>query len=269
MKKEIREIKNGIVQITTYDERWYAKPSIDEKTGLPVYKFVPSVTWIASYYPKGIGFYKWLANKGWDEAEAIKEMAGDKGSKVHQAITILLNGKEVKMGDYMMNIETGEMEELKVEEYECVMKFVEWFKETKPEILANEITAFSQDETFAGTIDIICRIDGQIYIVDIKTSQTIWPEHELQISAYSHLNLNLEELKISKEEWDKRKLAILQLGYRRNNNGWKFTEISDKFDLFLATYKIWQNECEGVEPQQKDYPLYLTLKEENTEKSKN
>jgi len=44
MKKEIREVKKGIVQITCYDERWYAKETKDKKTGLPKYEFVPSVT---------------------------------------------------------------------------------------------------------------------------------------------------------------------------------------------------------------------------------
>jgi hypothetical protein len=42
---------------------------------------VPSVTWISGFWPKGIGFYKWLADKGWDEAEAAKQAAGDKNEK--------------------------------------------------------------------------------------------------------------------------------------------------------------------------------------------
>jgi hypothetical protein len=72
MKKLIRNVdeKRGIVQITTYDERWYAHEVKDPITGIPTVIFVPSVTWVAESYPKGIGFYKWLADKGWDEAEA-------------------------------------------------------------------------------------------------------------------------------------------------------------------------------------------------------
>ena len=97
MKKLIRDVdeKRGIVQITTYDERWYAHEVKDPITGIPTVIFVPSVTWVAESYPKGIAFYKWLADKGWDEAEAIKEAAGDKGSKVHHAIEDLLAGREV------------------------------------------------------------------------------------------------------------------------------------------------------------------------------
>ena len=33
---------------------------------------------IAGHYPKGIAFYKWLAEKGWDESQALKSAAGDK-----------------------------------------------------------------------------------------------------------------------------------------------------------------------------------------------
>jgi hypothetical protein len=74
---------NRLHQITVADKRWYMKPAKDAETGLPIYLPVPSVTWIAGFWPQGIHFYKWLAEKGWDEAEAIKAAAGDKGSAVH------------------------------------------------------------------------------------------------------------------------------------------------------------------------------------------
>ena len=96
MKKEIREVdaKRQVMQITTSDERWYLKASKDAVTGLPTYIPVPSVTWVAGFWPKGVQFYKWLADKGWDEAEAAKSAAGDKGRKGHLAIEMILNGEE-------------------------------------------------------------------------------------------------------------------------------------------------------------------------------
>lgn len=261
MKKEIKEVdkKRGIVQITTVDERWYVR-TIKNKEGVPEVKFIPSVTWIAGFYPKGLPFWKWLANKGWDEAEALKQAAGDKGSKVHQAIERLLQGKKVKMEDTFLNKTTGEEEELTLEEYECLMSFAKWFERTKPKVMANEIVMFNQREDYAGMVDFIGRINGQIYLVDFKTGQTIWPEYELQISAYSHLEFDWKALKIAEKEWKQRKLAVLQLGYRRNQNGYKFTEIEDKFDVFLSAKTIWQNECADLKPLQKDYPLSLKLR---------
>jgi hypothetical protein len=64
---------------------------------LPILKYVPSVTWITGHYPKGVQFYKWLAEHGWDESQAIKQAAGDNGSKVHDAISAILRGEEVRI----------------------------------------------------------------------------------------------------------------------------------------------------------------------------
>jgi hypothetical protein len=251
MKKEIRTVDETkrIVQVTTTDERWYVRESLDEKTGLPSYKYVPSVTWIAGHYPKGVGFYKWLADKGWNEAEAIKTAAGGKGSKVHSAISSLINGQTVEINAQFLNPSTGQLEELTVEEYDALASFVSWFKSVNPTVLSNEITVWSDKHNYAGTVDLVCNIAGQPWIIDIKTSAQVWPEYELQVSAYKHA-LELE---------DEPKLAILQVGYKRNKDGYKFTEVEDKFDLFRAAQLIWKNECSSQKPAQKDYPMSLSL----------
>ena len=219
MKKQIRETTSDkkTVQVTIADERWYVRDSTDPVTGLPSYQYVPSVTWIAGFYPKGIQFYQWLAKKGWDEAEAIKSAAGDKGSKVHSAIEALLNGQEVKMDSQFLNRSKGEMEELTVEEYECILSFADWWK-TLPEqktIISTEITVWSDAHGYAGTVDLVLEMEGVYWIVDIKTGQSVWSEYELQVSAYKHA------LKLDKEV----KLGIIQVGYRKNKNRYKFTEI--------------------------------------------
>lgn len=239
MKKIIKEAKNGIVQITVADERWYVRDG----------RFVPSVTWIAGHYPKGVAFYKWLADKGWDEAESIKQAAGDKGSKVHAAIEDLIKGKKVAMDAKYLNKSTGEMEELTLEEYDCLMSFVNWVKEVKPKFVHSEVVVFNEKEGYAGTIDCAAEIDGNLYIIDFKTGQTVWPEYELQLAAYGAAYEKPADL------------AVLQLGYKRNKAGWKFTEISGAqgYDLFLAAKKIWAREQEGVEPKKKDYPETLCL----------
>src|SRR3990172_10646192 len=110
MEKIIKVIKGNVMQITTLGERWYARQSEDKKTGLPIFKYYPSVTWICGYYPKGIPFYKWLADKGWDEAEAIKNAAGDKGSKVHSACQLLDTGIEININDKIINPKTNQPE---------------------------------------------------------------------------------------------------------------------------------------------------------------
>jgi hypothetical protein len=269
MKKEIREVdeKRGIVQVTCADERHYLIPSKDEKTGIPAYKGVPSVTWICGFYPKGIAFYKWLADKGWDEAEALKSAAGDKGSRVHLAIEMILNGEEFKIDTKVLDKTSGEMKELNLEELIAVRSFCDWFAETKPEVIATETTIFSEKYGYAGTVDLICRIEDVLYVVDFKTSKQIWREHELQVSAYRMALENGENPIYQRNENGTQgkkvepiglKTAILQVGYARNKNGYKFTETPDQFDMFLTAKKIWAMETEGQDIKVLEFPLVLS-----------
>ncbi len=85
MNIEIKKLENNIVRYTTFGERWYYRETED---GAIDYK--PSVTWIVSYYPKGIGYMKWLAGNGWDTSETLKHEAAEKGTLVHKCIQELL-----------------------------------------------------------------------------------------------------------------------------------------------------------------------------------
>lgn len=242
MKIEYRETKEpGWVQITTIDERFYLRQE-DQRV-------FPSVTWICGYYPRGIEFYKWLASRGWDESIAIKEAAGERGRRVHRAIEQLLTTGKIKIGDTFPVGDSDIFTELSVEEWEAVMSFHEWFTLYKPEVLAIEQLCYNDEEDYAGTIDLKVKIGEEVWVVDLKTSQNIWPEHELQVSAYKHT-----------PQGEADKCAILQVGYRKNKKKfWKFTEIEDCFELFQSTKKIWHRENDNVVPKQMNYPTELTI----------
>lgn len=252
MQFEIKELSKNTTRITTVDERWYVTQNEAEKK-----TYVPSVTWIASHYPKGVGYYKWLANKGWDESQEIMTTAGTRGSKIHSAIEVLLNGEEVKMSSVFTNTENGMDEELTADEYEAIMAFVDWYNLTKPKTIKTEFNVIGKK--YAGTVDYICTIKKKVrnkvvterFIVDFKTSQQIWPSHVLQVSAYKHL--------IDKMTKKEHKIAILQVGYRYNKRRFKFTELEDQYDLFKAAYKIWDYEVKQKQPLQRDFPNSLKL----------
>jgi len=245
MKIDIKTTKNpDVVQITCTDERWYQHKATGE--------IVPSSTWIAGCYPKGIGFYKWLAEHGWDEAESIKNEAGEKGSKVHLCIERLLAGDSIRHDEMLENLQTKVLEEISVSEYEAVVSFRDWFAETHPGTISTESVLFNFEHGYAGTMDYKCTINGEVWLIDFKTSQYIWPSHELQLSSYKH----------SPENADVEKMAILQIGYQRNKKKYKFTEVEDKFELFLAAKMIWKNENENVHPKQYEFPQSITLKKE-------
>ncbi len=253
MKKEIRQVSEGgkTVQITIADERWYVTTEQDKDGNVTSIKEYPSVTWICNYVPKGYALMKWVADKGWDEAEQIKREAGNRGTKVHKAVSSLLLGNELKMDDKIPNSDTGEPEDITLEEWEAIMSFAEWHKEANPKTLENEVALFHEDPMFAGTADYICEIDGVRWLIDFKTSASVYLSHEVQLSAYNHAlppDLKAE------------KMAILQLGYKRNKiKKWKLTEVEDKYSLFQSAYSFWLDASKNVTMFQKDYPVSLSL----------
>ena len=259
MKREIEEVdkERGIVRKTFRDERWYERKIL---VGTPqeCWDFVPSVTWISDHYPKGREFYRWLADKGWSEAEEIKASQGDKGSKVHQAISVLLNGGTVfgattpdQQASLFTNPRTLQAEEITVEEYAALMSFCDWFQEFKPEVIANEYTVWNERYHYAGTIDLRCKIGRDTWIIDFTISSEVWPSKRIQLAAYKHADSTLPK---------GAKLAVLQLGYKKNKlKKWKWNVIPDQFGLFLAVQKIWADKCADLTPLQREYPLSLSL----------
>ena len=260
MKKIIKEVdkERGILQVTTADERWYVKDIINPATKLPEFKYVPSVTWIAGFYPKGIQYYKWLGEHGWDESQALMREAGDKGSKIHEAISAVLRGEEVRIDSKFINNTTEQLEELTMEECDAILSFVNWKKENNPESIAWDVTVYSDKFNYGGSIDYICKIDGKMWIIDFKTGQNIWPSYELQLAAYKKPIESAEFNIVGLNDVADINLAVLQVGYKRNKNQYKFTPIEDKFPLFLAARQIWENETAGEAPHQKDYPIVLS-----------
>ena len=269
MKKEIKVIdkEKGIMRITTVDERWYAKQAIETKTGLPVVEYLPSSSYIAGCYPKGEHFWRWLANTGWAESERIKSEAGDKGTKVHHATEDIEKGIEIDIQEAKYANSSDVESPLTPEEVEGVMSFIKVFDLLKPQVLATELTVFGK--FYAGTLDSIwripqtvkinnyCKISKGIWIIDKKTSKNVWPSHEIQVSSYSQADIDYKSLGITVDEWIERKLAILQLGYPRTKDGFKFNIIEDKYSLFLNAYEIWKNENPDAKPKQRDFPLIL------------
>jgi hypothetical protein len=275
MQKIIRiaDQDRGIYQVTCSDERHYLKPVPNAITGLPEYVAVPSVTWIASYWPNKF-LEEWRARQGFDEAEAIKKAAGEKGSVIHLAIEKILKGQEfridTKVEDKSRSSEAeAAMRELTYEELVGVYSFVEWKTEMEQdydiETIENEITIFSEIHGYAGTVDWVVRftpkpegknplkLSGPTpFVIDFKTSQAISKAYRLQLSAYRVALENgenpINEKNPNGTETGKivdlsgLRTAVLHVGYRHNKDGYKFTETKDEFADFKIAYAVWKSE---------------------------
>lgn len=67
-----------------------------------------------------------------------------------------------------------------------------WLEAVKPEWLAVEALVANLKYGYGGTLDGICRIDGQTWLIDLKTSKSVadkkgrvWDDYRMQLSAYA------------------------------------------------------------------------------------
>jgi hypothetical protein len=64
--------------------------------------------------------------------------------------------------------------------------FHKWLDAHKVELMASERRIFSKEHFYAGTCDLVAKVDGRLVIGDFKTSSGIYPEMRLQTAAYQH-----------------------------------------------------------------------------------
>lgn len=67
------------------------------------------------------------------------------------------------------------------EHFEMAEQFQDWLLDHDVKVNATELTVVGNG--YAGTADLYVEIDGEPWLIDIKTSRGIWPEHFAQLAA--------------------------------------------------------------------------------------
>lgn len=115
--------------------------------------------------------------------------ATDIGTEAHDIvekfITHYINTKEYKI-DFASNLQQAKI---------SADRFISWAIENKVEFLETEQSVFNGDYFYAGSFDFICRINGNIYLGDFKTSKSISNEYLAQTVAYIKAYNYIERLK--------------------------------------------------------------------------
>ena len=165
----ILEISEDAKQITLPDARYYRRNG----------KYYPSVTYVLSYYPKGKHFQDWLKKVGYS-ADWIVKKAGEEGTQVHEMIEDYLNGEELNFlqnGIPMYNPDIWQM----------FLKFVDFWEEYKPTLIETEVHLFSDELKVAGTCDMVCELNNELWIIDFKTSNHLQTTYDLQTAVYGKM----------------------------------------------------------------------------------
>lgn len=216
-------------------------------------RYAPAVNHvIKAGFNKGPRFMQWLLSVNQDEAKKILESAGDRGTRVHQAIRDLLNGQEVKIDSkYPSDLAKGRFEPLTNEEWDCVRGFANWVLDYKPEVYKQEEAIFSDAYNFAGTIDFLGTVElkGQRIpiLIDWKTSSGVWDEYKLQTAAYW--------VGFGSEEFKPGYTAIVRIGtkHKKMYEMVVFNEEITKYNFqrFMAVKDL----CEFVMPSEDNVPV--------------
>ena len=140
--------------------------------------YYPSVTTILQYMPKNKFFELWLKDVG-HNADLIMRRAGKEGTQVHEAIETLLDGEELHWMDDYGNAKYNE----KV--WEMINKFVDFWTTYKPELISTEEFVYSDEYRYAGTADLVCKLNGETWLIDFKTSNSLHKSYDLQLASYA------------------------------------------------------------------------------------
>lgn len=247
--KKMLEFDGRLKQVNFLDRRVY-------KRGEDL--FYPSVTSILQYMPKNKFFEQWLMDVG-HNAEIIKRRAGKEGTQVHEAAEQLLKGEEISWMDDYGNAKYDE----KV--WGMIVKFHEFWNTYKPELIYSEEFVYSDEHQYAGTADLVCKLDGEVWLLDIKTSNNVYKSQELQLASYA---IAMEECKGIKI--DRTGIIWLKSSKRKESNkegvyqgkGWELKvvdNIEENFELFKLLYKLYKLDYPEIKPIYKEYPTILKL----------
>lgn len=102
--------------------------------------------------------------------DKIKDEAAELGTLVHKYIDQVIQGK-------LPTDLTPEMEP-------AVTAFIEWWKDSKIELVMGDTKVASLIHGYGGSLDALGRQNGEYVILDWKTSGAVYDEMALQISAY-------------------------------------------------------------------------------------
>lgn len=231
-------------QLTLLDSRFYTTPEEG---------WVPSVTTILQAYPKDLHFLKWLKENG-EEADAIRDAAGRRGSNVHSLTEQYDAGLEVSL------INDEGRVNYSLEEWSMFERYVDFSLKHSPDIIQSEQNYVSKALGFAGTIDRIVKLYNQTYLLDIKTSNTVHQSYWLQLAAYRELlraNANIEVDKVAilwlnaKTRTEGRKDQIQGLGWQLISK----EDTHDDWELFKHTHAMWLAQNKDITPRKLTYSL--------------
>lgn len=158
-------------------------------------KRVPGTTTIIGRFKDSGALINWAYNQGKeheglrrDGKEApshlydVTQKAADIGTVVHEMVEASNNGQD--HNEPLMKLKESEDIEKARSGFGAYQK---WASMNNLKIIAQEIPLISKEYRFGGTPDAIGEIDGELCLIDWKTSNGVYQDYLIQLAAYKHL----------------------------------------------------------------------------------
>lgn len=190
-------------------------------------KIVPGATTILGVLNKP-ALVKWANNLGLQGIDSTKyvDVMAKIGTLAHYMVESYLKSIEPDTSSFSKDeIDKAE---------NAVLSFFEWERHNQLEPFLLEKQLVSEQYQFGGTVDCYCKLNGKYTLLDFKTSNAIYAEHIIQLSAYKQL---LRENGYKVDE-----VRILRIG-RTEDEGFeerKETNLSNHWTLFEHLLEVYR-----------------------------
>jgi len=190
---------------------------------------VPGVTTILSLLAKP-ALIHWAWEQGCQglDYRKVRDKASDIGTLAHYLIECEIKGEEPDISEYSeKDIDKAE---------NAFLAWLEW-KDSKGKIetVASEIPLVSERYQYGGTLDWVLKQNGNVILVDFKTSNRVYDEMTYQLAAYQHLwNENNPDKKI-------KECYILRIGKENGEfEQRRFKNLDREFQIFLHLLEVYK-----------------------------
>ena len=245
--KRIVEYAEGDKQVNVLDSRFYRREG----------NYYPSVTSVLNYFPKNQFFHAWLKDVG-HNSEIIANKAAGEGTQVHQAVDAFLNGEEITWIDEYGNAKYN------LDVWRMILKFADFWNTHKPELIATEYHLFSDEHKYAGTADLVVRMFDNIWLLDLKTSNSLHTSYDLQLAAYATAWNETHDEKVTHTGilWVKANTRSEGKGDKIQGKGWELKFVNDiekNFKMFKNIYEIYTLENPNFKPVTEMLPTSVKI----------
>ena len=159
-------------------------------------------------------------------SQKLMTKAGDIGSQAHSLIEWQIQT--------WMDIPLPKPEVSEAAQW-AFMAWEDWARSVKLEPIASEQTVWSKTHRYAGTLDLLARVNGEEAVLDWKTGKAVYSEAHLQNAAYRHA---IREM----GHGDPKKGFIVRLPKNTEDPAFEVVEAEPEgpsLEVFLETQKLW------------------------------